>query len=189
MEIKSSQWGSSMQNTNIANSLNFTIRQAAPADAPRLIAFLDALAAETDIDIPLEPGEFVLTIPEEEAIMQEYADSDNSIFLVAETGDEIIATSNCRGGKRKALRHVAHFGISVARAWRGKGVGNAMMQEVVRWARENPIIHRVELEVYARNLPAIHLYEKYGFQVEGRRSHAIFQDGQFLDDLVMALLV
>jgi RimJ/RimL family protein N-acetyltransferase len=167
----------------------FTIRQAAPTDAPRLIAFLDALAAETDIDIPLEPGEFVLTIPEEEAIMQEYANSDNSIFLVAEAGDEIIATSSCRGGKRKALRHVAHFGISVARAWRGRGVGNAMMQEIVRWARENPVIHRVELEVYARNLPAIHLYEKYGFQVEGRRRHAVYQDGQYLDDLVMALLV
>jgi len=167
----------------------FIIRQAVPADAPRLLAFIDALAAETDIDIPMEPGEFVLTIPEEESIVQEYSDSDNSIFLVAEADDEIVAVANCKGGKRKALRHAASFGISVARGWRGKGVGNALMQEIVKWARENPIIHRVELEVYARNLPAIHLYEKYGFQVEGRRRYAVFQDNQYLDDLVMALLV
>ncbi len=45
----------------------------------------------------------------------------------------------------------------------------------------------IYLHVYARNTRGIHVYEKFGFQVEGRRRAAIYQDGEYLDDLVMGL--
>jgi len=69
----------------------FSIRQAVPADATRLLTFLDALAAETDIDVPLEPGETVLSIADEEAILQEYAGGENSILLATGAGEADFA--------------------------------------------------------------------------------------------------
>jgi len=33
------------------------------------------------------------------------------------------------------------------------------------------------------------LYEKFGFQLEGRRRQAIYQNGQHRDDLIMGLLL
>ncbi len=91
--------------------------------------------------------------------------------------------------KRKAFTHAGVLGMSVARAWRGNGVGQALMQEALRWARESSTLKRIELKVYVRNAAAVHIYEKFGFEVEGRRRNAVFQDGGYLDDYVMALLL
>jgi putative acetyltransferase len=49
-------------------------------------------------------------------------------------------------------------------------------------------VSRIELLVFERNEAAIHLYRKFGFVVEGRRRKAIFRDGKYLDDLMMARL-
>ena len=63
------------------------------------------------------------------------------------------------------------------------------MEAALRWARAGGILKRIELKVYARNTAAIHLYQKYGFEIEGTRRRAIFQGGQYLDDLIMSLLL
>ncbi|MGI6647469.1 MAG: GNAT family N-acetyltransferase [Limnochordia bacterium] len=51
----------------------------------------------------------------------------------------------------------------------------------VRQLRQIVLHRRVD------NQAAIHLYEKLGFQVEGRRSREFFIDGQFIDTLCMGL--
>jgi putative acetyltransferase len=63
------------------------------------------------------------------------------------------------------------------------------MSRLVEWAKANPVVTRVELFVFVRNEPAIHLYETFGFAVEGRRRKAIYRNGEYHDDLIMALLV
>jgi RimJ/RimL family protein N-acetyltransferase len=50
-------------------------------------------------------------------------------------------------------------------------------------------IERVELEVYASNIPAIKLYEKRGFSHEGVKRKARKLDGVFDDVLMMALFI
>jgi RimJ/RimL family protein N-acetyltransferase len=50
-------------------------------------------------------------------------------------------------------------------------------------------VERVELEVYARNARAIHLYEKYGFEHEGRKRRLYYVDGEPMDMLMMALIL
>jgi L-phenylalanine/L-methionine N-acetyltransferase len=47
-------------------------------------------------------------------------------------------------------------------------------------------LSRLELSVYPDNEPAIKLYKKFGFQVEGTQIGSAFRDGQFLDTLMMA---
>jgi L-phenylalanine/L-methionine N-acetyltransferase len=49
-------------------------------------------------------------------------------------------------------------------------------------------VRRLELAVYVDNAPAIALYKKFGFAVEGTRRAAAFRDGAFVDDYVMARL-
>jgi RimJ/RimL family protein N-acetyltransferase len=50
-------------------------------------------------------------------------------------------------------------------------------------------IERVELEVYASNIPAISLYEKSGFVREGVKRKARKLDGGYDDIVVMALFI
>jgi RimJ/RimL family protein N-acetyltransferase len=164
------------------------IREAQLDDSERLIAYIQRLIAEPDINLPLAPGEFKYTVEEERQVLAKYAAADNSISLIAEVEGCLVGELSCRGGQHQAMRHTAILGMSVAEGWRGQGVGSALMARAIEWARETGIISRIELMVYARNLAAIQLYQKFGFQVEGRRQRAIYQHGEYLDDLMMALL-
>jgi ribosomal protein S18 acetylase RimI-like enzyme len=159
--------------------MDLTIRQAEPEDAGRIIALVQKISAEPDVDIALSPGEFNLTIEAEREFLAEYGRSENSIFLVADAGDQIVGMLNCQGGNRKATRHVTTLGMSVDKAWRDQGVGSQLMRRAVQWAKGTGIVSRIELLVFARNEMAIHLYQKFGFVVEGRCRRAIFRNGEF----------
>ena len=50
--------------------------------------------------------------------------------------------------------------------WQRKGVGTALMQAAVDLADKWLNLERLELEVYTDNVPAIRLYEKFGFTIE-----------------------
>ena len=72
--------------------------------------------------------------------------------------------------------------------WQGKGVGKELMRAIVDLADNWLNLTRLELEVYADNEPALRLYERFGFEVEGRlRQHAL-RDGQFIDSIMMGRL-
>jgi len=169
--------------------MKVTIREAEPRDAEQLIAHVERLAEESNADIPLAPGEFNLTAEEEREILTGYAGSRNSLFLVAELESQIVGALTCKGGTRQATRHSATLGISVHKGWRGKRIGTALMARAIEWATSTGVVTRIELKVLARNKIATHLYEKSGFQIEGRRRRAIHHNGEYVDDLIMALLL
>ncbi len=165
------------------------IREARPADAAQLVPFVQRLAAEPNIYIAMSAGEFTMTVADEEKFLADFAAADNSLYLIAESEGTLVGSLNCNGGRRRATRHVAELGMSVAKEWRGRGIGSRLMARAVEWARGTGIILRLQLYVYVENAPAIHLYEKFGFVVEGRLRKALYRDGSYHDDLVMGLLL
>jgi RimJ/RimL family protein N-acetyltransferase len=168
---------------------DFYIRQAHEFDAGRAAAYMARLADEPDNMVSLSPGEGRMTVDEERALIREYRDADNAVMLVVVTPQgEIVAIATVQGGKISAKRHTAVLGISVDNAWRGRGVGRALMQRVVEWARQNPIIHRLELEVFTHNTRAIRLYQQFGFELEATLREDLYKDGQYRDSHMMALL-
>jgi putative acetyltransferase len=46
----------------------------------------------------------------------------------------------------------------------------------------------LELEVYTDNEPAVRLYQKFGFEIEGTAIQYAFRDGQYVDLYLMARL-
>jgi len=169
--------------------MEIVIREAKPSDAGQLIAYVQRLTEEPDSNIELSPGEFTLTAADEKKILTDYARSGNSIYLVAEVGENIVGILICTGGNRRAVRHVTTLGMSVDRLWRGKGIGNKLIAEAITWAKSTEVLTRIELFVLERNERAIHLYRKFGFEIEGRKRKAIFRDGKYLDEFIMALLL
>lgn len=165
------------------------IREAQPSDAQALLAFVRGTLAEPGLDVPLQADEFDLSVEEEERILADYVAAENSIMLLAEIGGSIVGQLGLHGNKRQALRHAATLGMMVSRDWRGQGIGTALMERAIAWARGTGVLRRIELKVYVRNRPALRLYQKVGFQVEGRRQRAVRQDGEWVDDYIMALLL
>jgi GNAT superfamily N-acetyltransferase len=55
------------------------------------------------------------------------------------------------------------FGVSVVAAYRGRGVGRALIAHVERWAAEHAV-QRMILNVSAANDGAIRLYQELGYR-------------------------
>jgi ribosomal protein S18 acetylase RimI-like enzyme len=107
---------------------------------------------------------------------------------VADDGDRVVGWCDITPSKGDGFTHVGRLGMGVLDGYRGKGYGTRLMEEAIQ-AAKNSGIERIELEVYASNVPAIKLYEKRGFVHEGAKRKARKLDGAYDDILMMALFV
>jgi len=169
--------------------MNIIIREAQPSDAKQIITYVNRLIEEPNSNLEMSSGEFTHTVEEEAGFLAHFAASENSVYLVAETDGKIVGILNCKGSTRKVIRHAVTLSMSVDQNWRAKGVGSQLLARAIEWAKNTDIVKRIELSAFAKNTVAIHLYEKFGFVLEGRRRNAGFRDGQYHDGIIMALLL
>lgn len=165
--------------------MTLNIRHAAIYDAAWLVDHVRALVAEPDVAVPLRVDEY-LTTSEQQAETLHGAAERGDLFLIAEVDGMPVGEINFRRGARAAFKHTVVVGMSVALQWRGRGIGSALMQRALEWAKVQGDLRRVELWVYTSNAAAIRLYERHGFVVEGRRRGAIRVGDRYVDDLMMA---
>ena len=162
---------------------DFSIRRARPSDAPKIIALIDAVGAEglwlaTEYYVPTLQWEQVLHHPDQEP---------SALLLVAETQERIVGW--CRVfpytfGNRS--RHVADIGIGVHQDFRGRGIGRALMQNVIVHARENGF-EKLTLDLYSSSEIARHLFESVGFHIAGIRSHHAKINGRYVNEILMEM--
>jgi RimJ/RimL family protein N-acetyltransferase len=106
-------------------------------------------------------------------------------LLLAVADDEIIGSLHVEASRFG----FGEIGMMVAREWRGRGVGSALMTAAIDWARERGL-HKLSLDVFAHNTAAIGLYRKMGFVEEGRRiKHYRRANGELWDSIEMGLLL
>ena len=129
------------------------------------------------------------TVAEEREYLAAVARADNSLAIVATLGAELIGGLTFDGGRRPRLRHAGEFGISVAQAYAGLGIGRAMIECMIAWAEGTGVVRKINLKVRVDNIGAIRLYERMGWVPEGRTTRDTIIDGQFNDCLVMGLEV
>jgi len=153
----------------------FVVRAAQAGDA-RAVAEMFAAVAEERDGIATEPP---VDIEERTAL---FAHSAAGSF-VAVARDRIIGMLHVEVSRYG----FGEFAMLVERGWRSRGVGSALVQAAVDWARGRGL-HKLCLEVFAHNAAAIALYRKSGFIEEGRRVKQYRRaDGQLWDSIVMGL--
>jgi RimJ/RimL family protein N-acetyltransferase len=81
------------------------------------------------------------------------------------------------------------IGMQVARDWRRRGAGSALVAAAIEWAREQGL-HKLSLEVWPHNAAALALYRNFGFEEEGRKVKQYRRaSGDLWDVIVMGLLL
>jgi L-phenylalanine/L-methionine N-acetyltransferase len=84
--------------------------------------------------------------------------------------------------------HAGGIGICVHDDFHRRGIGTALLGALIDAADRWLNLRRLELTVYVDNAPAIALYKKFGFAIEGTRRQDAFRDGRFVDSYAMARL-
>ena len=121
----------------------------------------------------------------EETIDRWIGNLSNLISLVAVHGGGIVGYASVQKFTHPRLVGTGDLNIYIHQDYQGAGLGTALMVMLLNAANEHSL-HRINLEVVADNETAVHLFRKFGFNVEGRRVEAYkSQDGGLYDILLM----
>ena len=114
------------------------------------------------------PEEVTFTLEQEENYLNQKEKSDRDAALLAEIDGVIAGTAGIDNiNAAEKTRHRASFGISIAKAWWGLGIGRALTEACIECARKAGYL-QLELEVVADNYRAAELYKSVGFIEYGR---------------------
>jgi putative acetyltransferase len=107
--------------------------------------------------------------------------------IVAEANGTIVGSAGLerQSGRR---HHVAFLGMGVHDDHVGRGVGGLLLRALLEAADNWLNLKRLELTVYVDNAPALALYRRHGFEIEGTLRAYAFRDGAFTDAYAMARL-
>lgn len=109
------------------------------------------------------------------------------VQLVARSAGRVVGWCDVQRHPFEGFRHGGVLGIGLLPEWRGRGVGAALLARTLE-AAEAAGMTRVELEVFASNPRAIHLFERAGFVREGVKRGARLLDERADDVVCMARL-
>ncbi len=116
------------------------------------------------------------------------AHDQNTVMLVALVDGVIVGNAGLHLETNLRRRHAAHFGITIADEFAGRGIGSLLTQAVTDLADNWLNILRIELTVFADNQKAQKLYQKHGFAQEGVLRGYAMRDGKLMDVWSMARL-
>jgi RimJ/RimL family protein N-acetyltransferase len=161
----------------------FEIREGVPADAAELVALAREVAAE--------PEGWLLSADEwrgpasERRYLRSVRRSRHAAVFVAEAPEGLVGRLSVARDPHPASYHVADLGLMVAASHRRLGIGRALLERTVEWARASGVA-KLELHVFPHNEPAIALYEDFGFVREGYRRRHYRRGGEYVDAILMA---
>ncbi|MDI4633836.1 GNAT family N-acetyltransferase [Pelomonas sp. V22] len=163
----------------------FKIRRAELADAASLCALM--------ADVEVFGNLLQLPYPSEETWRQRLSEGlapgKSDLHLVAVRGEQVIGSAGLHPvGPALRRLHALMLGISVQPASQGAGVGSALMSALLDYADNWAQALRIELTVYCDNERAIKLYQRHGFEIEGRLRGYALRQGEYVDSFAMARL-
>lgn len=169
----------------MAAPASIVIRRAVEADAAAMSAYMDGIIAEKLDTIGRRTP---VAVEEEVEFIRKAASKERAFFLLAFDGPSCIGLLDLWAGETPRDRHGGRFGMSVAKEWRGKSVGRALLAAAIAEAKAWEGFCRIELEVAPWNANAIALYESLGFELEARKRKSMALRGEPEDMLLMSLV-
>ena len=156
---------------------------AQPRDAAPLVALAEEIGAEPEAWLISDGG--WRTVADERRYLRALRRYRDAAVFVAEIEGGIVGRLSLGRDPHPASRHVADLGLMVAAGHRRQGIGRALLQQSVVWARDVGV-RKLELHVFPHNEPAIALYEGFGFHREGYRKAHYRRGRGFVDAILMA---
>ncbi len=166
--------------------MSFVVRRARPDDAAALVEL--AVAVGSEPEAWLLNTDSWRSVGEERRYLRALKRHPDAAVFVADDDGAIVGRLSVARDPHRASHHVADLGLMVAAGHRRRGIGQALLEQAVEWARAAGV-RKLELHVFPWNEPAIRLYEQFGYEREGLRRDHYRRDNEYVDAILMAYRV
>ncbi len=161
------------------------IRYPRKGDVGAMLQYINTLSSEqTFVRFQGEK----LTIAQESKYLNgliEKIENNKAVQMLAFLDKDLVGVADIEMGD-KVEKHIGALGISIAKEFRGKGIGKMLMETILREAIQHlPQLRIITLEVFANNPLALSLYRKFGFTEYGRLPQGITHKGKLIDRIHM----
>jgi putative acetyltransferase len=166
----------------VGRKTNLLIRHATPEDYPAVTRiFTGPKAVHGTLQIPY---------PSPEIWRKRLAEpAPGQVTLVGCEASDLVGIVGLHPHlDQPRRRHAAEIGITVRDDRHGRRIGTALFTAIIELADRWLNLTRLELHVSTDNAPAVHLYRKFGFVVEGTLRQYVYRDAQLIDVYVMGRL-
>ena len=167
--------------------IQYVVRSAKYEDGESILNYNIQIMNDSAEVLLTMPEELDMTVEQESRWLKKMEESVSDLALVATHNSEVIGFLDFSAGHRKRIAHTGDFGMSVKKEFRGQGVGSALLGSLIEWATNSQYIEKINLQVHATNMPAISLYKRKGFVIEGTRQRELkYGENKYIDSVLMA---
>jgi L-amino acid N-acyltransferase YncA len=121
---------------------------------------------------------------DEEAAHGRAADAGEELLVAEEDGEVVGFAALSPVSRRDAYRGVAENTVDVSARARGRGVGSALLNELVRRS-EDAGIWTIQTSIFPENLASLAVHMRAGFRVVGRRERIGQLRGEWRDTFLL----
>lgn len=166
------------------NGKVYIIRQPLENDAEDLAQYMNELSIEKTYIV--FQGE---QMTKEETLeyvkrVRENVRNKKEVCLLLFFEKELIGMANV-ALRQKIYKHIGNTSITIKKQFRGKGLGELLIERLFSEASRLIGIKKIVLQVFGNNIPAVSLYRKIGFKEYGHLPKAIKWRGKYVDEILM----
>ena len=163
------------------------IRHAEKNDAYSLLKLFDTIIAHDEYNVTTvaDVEKLNMTVEKEEKYIEDHS-KDGNLLLLAEIDKRIIGMVGIENGGRQRTVHIGTLHINVDSGYRRNGIATKLLKTALEWAKDDQLIEKIELEVFANHTGALTLYKNFNFIEQGRKVKEIkIGSDNYVDSVLM----
>lgn len=122
--------------------------------------------------------------------LQKSHEGHESVMFFAKDGDKLIGMIGAFWEEKQKTQHLGNiFGVYVNPKYRGKGVGKQLMTTILNYLYDMPQIEKIKLGVMTNQIPALKMYEKFGFKYVGKLQRELKVGDEYYDEYLMEKII
>ncbi|MFC6904624.1 GNAT family N-acetyltransferase [Halalkalicoccus tibetensis] len=164
------------------DDIEFHVRPARQADLSGILGVLRQVAEKRTYIV----AETVAQELDHERELLRQDDVESRVFFVATVNDEVVGWTHLQSPEIEKLSHTAELTTGVLEEYRGYGLGGHLLERGLEWAGSQGY-ERVYQSVPSTNEGAIEFLEGHGWEVEAVREDHYKIDGEYVDEVMMAV--
>ncbi|USZ71767.1 GNAT family N-acetyltransferase [Natronosalvus halobius] len=165
-----------------SDDLEFHIRPARQDDLAGIVGAIRQVAEERTYIV----AESVADEVDHQNALLRHNELESRMFFVATVGDEVVGWVHLHAPELEKLSHTAELTVGVIEEYRGNGIGSHLLSRGLEWAGSNAY-EKVYNSVPSSNEDAIAFLEGHGWEVEAIREDHYKLEGEYVDEVMMAL--